>query len=58
MSTKMGRPPSSNPKNIQMRIRLTKDESEKLRFCAESLGKTMTDVVILGIEKVCADIKK
>lgn len=57
MGTKIGRP-TDNPRNVQMRIRLTKDESKKLRFCAENLNKTMTDIVVLGIEKVYANIKK
>lgn len=54
---KMGRP-TENPRNIQMRIRLTADESKMLKETAEALNKTMTDVVVLGIEKVNADIKK
>ena len=57
MAVKKGRP-TNNPKNIQMRIRLTKDESEKLKFCAENLNKTMTDVVVMGIEQVYANIEK
>lgn len=55
---KSGRPKSDNPKNIQMRIRLNKDEATMLQSCAELLGKTKSEVVIMGIEKVYQYVKK
>lgn len=58
MATKAGRPCSDNPRNVQMRIRLTKDESDMLKKSATALNKTMTDIVVMGIEKVYADTKK
>lgn len=58
MATKAGRPYSDNPRTVQTRIRMTKEEAEMLNFCAETLGRTKTDIVITGIRKVYADIKK
>lgn len=53
-----GRPKIDNPKTIQMRIRMTKDEADTLKECAEVLQKTKTDIVIMGIQMVHANIKK
>ncbi len=55
---KVGRPISSNPKNIQMRIRLTEEESKILEECAEKLQTTKSNIFIIGMHKVYADIKK
>lgn len=57
MVTKRGRP-TDNPKVIQTRIRMSEEEAEMLRICSETLKKTKTDVVIMGIQKVYSEIKK
>lgn len=57
MVKKMGRP-TENPKIIQTRIRMTKDEASMLNECAIKLGKTRTDIIIMGIQKVYQEIKK
>lgn len=57
MSAKMGRP-TLNPRNIQTRIRMNEQEAQMLKECAERLQKTKTDVVIMGIEKVYAELQK
>lgn len=53
---KMGRP-TDNPKTIQTRIRMTKDESEMLNKCSDELGITKTEVIIKGIKLVYKKIK-
>ena len=55
---KIGRPTVDNPKNIQMRIRLTVEENEMLTECAETLETTKSDVFIRGMRKVYDEIKK
>ena len=55
---KIGRPTVDNPKNIQMRIRLTVEENEILTECAETLETTKSDVFIRGMRKVYDEIKK
>ncbi|WP_455631573.1 hypothetical protein [Megamonas sp.] len=57
MVKKMGRP-TENPKIIQTRIRMTKDEANMLNECASKLGKTKTDIIIMGIQKIYQEIKK
>lgn len=53
----MGRP-TNNPRVIQTRIRMTEAEAAMLEECAKVLNKTKTEIVITGIKKVYADIKK
>lgn len=53
-----GRPKIDNPKTIQTRIRMTQDESDMLKECADVLQKTKTDIVVMGIQMVHATIKK
>ena len=57
MNAKMGRP-TNNPRVVQTRIRMSEDEAQMLNECAEKLNTTKTEVVIMGIKKVYADIKK
>lgn len=57
-ATKAGRPPVENPRSIQMRIRLTQDESDMLKECATNLNTTQTNVVVMGIKKVYESTKK
>ena len=53
-----GRQKCENPKNIQVRIRFDKDSSEALKFCAEKLGMSKSDVIRMGIQKIKAEIEK
>ena len=54
---KLGRP-TDNPADIQLRIRLTKDDHEKLKECAERLNKNKSDVVRKGIDLVYQGLEK
>lgn len=51
MVAKKGRP-TNNPRNIQVRIRMNKNEKEMLDSCSEKLGITKTEVIVLGLKKV------
>lgn len=55
---RIGRPVSANPKSVQMRIRLTEEESKILEECAEKLQTTKSKVFIIGMHKVYEEIKK
>lgn len=57
MAARKGRP-TNNPRTVQTRIRMTQEEADMLNECANALQTTKTDVVIMGIRKVHADIKK
>lgn len=58
MSPRTGRPKSDNPKSEEIKIRATKEDKEILRECCEKLNKTQYDVVMDGVKKVHAQIKK
>lgn len=57
MSPRTGRP-TSNPKTEEIKIRATKQDKELLKECCEVLSQTQYDVVMNGIKKVHAEIKK
>jgi len=57
MSPRTGRP-TDNPKTEEIKIRATKQDKAILRECCESLKQTQYDVVMNGIRKVHAEIKK
>lgn len=58
MSPRTGRPPKENPRNINLNIRITKAESDKIQNCAEMLNMTRTDAIMKGIELVEKEIKE
>lgn len=58
MSPRTGRPPSANPKNIQVKFLADKAMLEDLTFCCEKLDKTKSDVIRLGIQKVKAELEE
>ena len=58
MSPRTGRPPKDNPRNINLNIRVTKDEAKLIQDCADALGTTRTEVIIEGVKRVKAAIEK
>ena len=58
MSPRTGRPPIDNPRNVDLKIRLTIEESNTLKNCADELNTTRTDVVVKGINMVKSEIEK
>ena len=52
MSPRIGRPPKDNPRNINLNIRITKEESERIQNCADRLNRTRTDTIMMGIDMV------
>ena len=57
MSPRTGRP-TQNPKKEEIKIRATKEDKAMLKECCEILSQTQYDVVMSGIKKVYAEIKK
>lgn len=57
MSPRIGRPPKDNPRNINLNIRITKEESERIQNCADRLNMTRTDTIMMGIDMVENKIK-
>lgn len=56
-AAKMGRP-TDNPRNIQLRIRINKDEARMIEECASYYGINKTAVMIKGLESLHKNIKK
>ena len=57
-ANKMGRPPSDNPRNRRLSIRLTESEYEEIEECSRLSGLSKTDAVMKGIRLVKDQIKK
>ena len=47
---KVGRPLSTEPKNIRLEIRLTENQAERIEECAKKNNLTKTEVLIKGFE--------
>lgn len=58
MSPRTGRPPKENPRNINLNIRITKEEAQLIQECAVALETTRTEIVMQGVKMVKAEIDK
>lgn len=52
MSPRTGRPPSKNPRNINLKIRLNDYENELLEECVKISGKTKTEIITEGVYEI------
>ena len=52
MSSRTGRPPKENPRNVSLNLRLTRDEADLIQECADSLNTTRTAVIVQGVKLV------
>lgn len=57
MGPQAGRP-TDDPKNLNTRIRLSKNDVEKLNYCTGKLGVKKSEVIRMGINKVYENLKK
>ena len=58
MSPRTGRPPKKNPRNINLNIRITNDEAQRIKNCANKMNVTRTDAIMMGIGLVEKEIEK
>lgn len=58
MSPRTGRPPKENPRNINLNIRISKNEADLIQECADKLEMTRTDTIMKGIQKVKSELDK
>ena len=56
-SKKMGRP-TDNPKNEELKIRISIKDKEKLEYCVNKSNKNKSTIVREGIDKVYKELKK
>ena len=58
MSPRMGRPPKANPRNVNLNLRLTREEADLIQACADSLNTTRTEVIVRGVKLVRENLDK
>lgn len=58
MSPRTGRPPTENPKNVKMNIRITEKTAKDLQECADKLNISRIGVIEKGIHLVKDGLKK
>jgi len=54
---KIGRP-TDNPKNIELKVRISEKEKEKLDYCIQHSDKNKSEIVRDGIDKIYQELKK
>ena len=54
---RMGRP-TTNPRNIDLKIRLSEAENEMLNKCVTATGRTRTDIIVKGVSMVYKELQK
>lgn len=57
MSPRTGRPKSDNPLSVEVKARIDIQTNEKLNEYCQKTGKTRTEVVRIGIDKVLNEKK-
>ena len=57
MSPRTGRP-TSDPKKLSTRIRLSDDDIRRLEFCGEKTGLKKSEVIRQGIKEVYEKLKQ
>ena len=50
--------PTSDPKTLNTRIRLSQIDTEKLEYCCKETGKKKSEIIREGIDKVYIELKK
>ena len=58
MSPRTGRPPKDITKNVSLGLRIKEETAKKLRWCADMLHVSRTEVIERGIDKVEAELKE
>ena len=56
-SRKTGRP-SSNPKRLELKVRISEDDKQKIDTIQDKTNMSKSDIVRKGIDKVYQDIKE
>lgn len=57
MSPRTGRPKLENPRNVNLNIRITKQEAQDIQECADAMNTTRTNAIMEGIRLVKENLK-
>lgn len=49
MSPRTGRPKIDNPKKVSLTLRLSEDEAQEIKECADKLNVSRTEAILIGI---------
>lgn len=58
MSPRTGRPPSDNPKNIKIGLRINQTTADLWQECADRMNLSRTQVLERGLELIKAELDK
>lgn len=58
MSPRIGRPPKENPRNVNLNLRLTREEAAMIQDCADAMNTTRTEVIVQGVRLVRENLEK
>lgn len=58
MTPKMGRPPTENPRNKSLQLRLTQDELDKIQRCADLLNENRTNALVKSVDFMLEYLEK
>lgn len=58
MSPRIGRPPSDNPKSVEVKARIDEKTARRLLAYCERLGITKTEALRKGIERILEEEEK
>lgn len=58
MSPRNGRPPSTDPKTIEYKVRLSEEDKQRLDYCAEVLGLAKAEIIRQGIDRMYEEAQK
>lgn len=58
MSPRTGRPPKENPRNVNLNLRLTREEAAMIQDCADAMNTTRTEVIVQGVRLVRENLEK
>lgn len=50
--------PTTNPKTLNTRIRMSDEDVKMLDYCCERTGKRKSEIIRIGIKKVYEEVKK
>lgn len=53
----MGRPKIDNPKNKEIKIRISQADINKLEICSISLNTTKSEIIRNGIDKIYQELE-
>lgn len=58
MNPRTGRPPKGDSRSNRIITRMSPDETEKLDYCCETTGKSRSEIIREGIDKIYQELRE